>query len=362
MLRKIIAQFLLAAPLALAQESPDKPVVRRIQVEDVQAGPHDVLINAPLLMARTAVAAEKVTYLGVVTSPVPAAMAEQLKLARGVGLVVDRVEPQTAAESAGIKPHDLIEKLDDQLIVNSEQLARLVKNHKEGDEVTLSILRQGQRQPVKVKLALGVPPTEQFINLNLAIPPNAGDHVIKLPGGAGGRVMIRNYDGRQSTEWSDQANKIFIAKQGDRISRVTIQDHAGKGLVTVEGDADAVRKALAKTPELLEKFNQAEQAAQVQPVRIAFEPHMIANTALPAMAARGKVMTWSDEQYILVLRMMGKQPTYLLALSKKDGRTMFDGPVMSEEQRKSVPGEVSEQFQLVVSQPHLLKEFGVEKK
>src|SRR5947209_13436888 len=49
---------------------------------------------------------EPASYLGVSTSPANAALAEQLKLPRGIGLVVDYVEPKSPAEEAQIKPYD----------------------------------------------------------------------------------------------------------------------------------------------------------------------------------------------------------------------------------------------------------------
>lgn len=366
MMRKILAVALFAAVPCLAQDNPaPAPNVIGIRVEE---GAQDVFINAPMVVATRTAPAEKMTHLGVSTSPVPAAMSEQLKLARGVGLVVNRVQAKTAGDEGGIKVHDVIEKLDDQWVVNHEQLSRLVKSHKEGDEVNVTILRKGERQTLKVKLTQSIPDEMQFATFNLAVPPNAADHVLNLPTVAGARrVMIRNFDGQQNTEWSDQAHRIAIEKQGEAIRKVTITDVAsGKIVTTIDGDVAKAREALAKTPELLEKFTQAEQAAQVQPVRIAFD-HAGAIAAAPGvmaypMAVRGKVMTWSDDQHILVVRIMGKQPTYLLALSKKDGRVVFDGPVMSEEQRKSVPAQVAEQFEMVVGQPQMLREFGVSEK
>jgi len=44
---------------------------------------------------------------------------------------------------------------------------------------------------------------------------------------------------------------------------------------------------------------------------------------------------------VLILRAVGNRPTYLLALSSKDGRVIYDGPVESDDQRKSVPAEVA---------------------
>jgi len=61
---------------------------------------------------------------------------------------------------------------------------------------------------------------------------------------------------------------------------------------------------------------------------------------------------------VLLLRMAGRQPSYLLALSKKDGHTIFDGPVASDADRQSVPPEVAEQFQMLCGQPEMAQELG----
>src|SRR3954449_583625 len=97
--------------------------------------------------------AKKETYLGTTTSVASTAMREQLKLAKGVGLVVDSVEAKSPAEVAGIKQHDVLEKLNDQWLVNTEQFGALLRSMKSGDEVTLSVIRQGERKEIKAKLA-----------------------------------------------------------------------------------------------------------------------------------------------------------------------------------------------------------------
>jgi hypothetical protein len=72
----------------------------------------------------------------------------------------------------------------------------------------------------------------------------------------------------------------------------------------------------------------------------------------------GKVVRWQDDDHVLLMRMAGRSPSYLLALSKKDGRTVFDGPVASPEDRQGVPAEVAEQFQMICGQPELAQELG----
>jgi len=56
---------------------------------------------------------------------------------------VEKIEPGTPAEAAGLKQHDILERLDDQLMINPQQLAALLLSKHPGDEVSLAIVRQG---------------------------------------------------------------------------------------------------------------------------------------------------------------------------------------------------------------------------
>jgi serine protease Do len=93
-----------------------------------------------------------VTFLGVETAPASRTLTEQLGLAPDTGLVVNTVAPDSPA-AAVLKPHDILVKLDDQKLIETRQLAVLVRGHKEGDEVTLTYIRGGKEMTAKVKLA-----------------------------------------------------------------------------------------------------------------------------------------------------------------------------------------------------------------
>lgn len=95
---------------------------------------------------------ESVAFLGVETRPVDPVLKETLDLSSGAGLVVMQVVPNAPAASV-LKRYDVLVKLDDQLLIETRQLAVLVRNHKEGDEVTLTFLRHGKEMTSKVKLA-----------------------------------------------------------------------------------------------------------------------------------------------------------------------------------------------------------------
>ena len=68
-----------------------------------------------------------VTYLGVDTSQVPTVVSEQLGLAKGFGLVVDYVEPNSPAATAGVQQNDILKMLNDQILIEPSQLRKLLQ-------------------------------------------------------------------------------------------------------------------------------------------------------------------------------------------------------------------------------------------
>src|SRR6266700_7017310 len=94
-----------------------------------------------------------VTYLGVETSQVPPVVSEQLGLGKGLGLVVDYVEPNSPAAAGGVQQNDILKMLNDQILIEPSQLRKLLQTFPDGAEVTLTVLRKGQEQKLTAKLA-----------------------------------------------------------------------------------------------------------------------------------------------------------------------------------------------------------------
>src|SRR5262249_4910849 len=94
-----------------------------------------------------------ITYLGVDTSQVPTVVSDQLGLAKGFGLVVDYVEPNSPAATAGVQQNDILKMLNDQILLEPSQLRKLLQTFPDGTEVTLTVLRKGQEQKLTAKLA-----------------------------------------------------------------------------------------------------------------------------------------------------------------------------------------------------------------
>ncbi len=93
------------------------------------------------------------TFLGVETSSVPNVVSEQLGLAKGFGLVVDYIVPDGPAAAAGVQQNDILKMLNDQILTEPGQLAKLVRSFADGTTVTLTVLRKGAEQKLTVKLA-----------------------------------------------------------------------------------------------------------------------------------------------------------------------------------------------------------------
>ncbi len=115
--------------------APNPPVPRH-----PPGGPHEKMPMVP------------VTFLGVETSEVPSVVSEQLGLPKGFGLVVDYVAPDGPAAAAGIKQNDILKMLNDQILTEPDQLAKLVRSYSEGTSVTFTLLRKGKEEKVAVKL------------------------------------------------------------------------------------------------------------------------------------------------------------------------------------------------------------------
>ena len=202
---------------------------------------------------------ETVTFLGVETGPVSPTLAAQLGLNAGSGLVVNHVAPESPAAGA-LKPHDILLKLDDQILIEQRQLAVLVRGHKEGDEVTLTYLRAGKQATAKVKLAKhDVPKMTMMFNRALpgmgagnfdlqALPPDVRGNreevnrvlsLIEGPGVPGQRRMNITHSGGPGDR-----NVSVTVNTGN--SRIISDDDKGSLELTI---TDGKKQLVAKNPK-----------------------------------------------------------------------------------------------------------------
>jgi putative serine protease PepD len=68
------------------------------------------------------------------------------------GAGVQEVSGGSAAEEVGLRNGDVITKVDDQVITDSQSLVATIRGHRPGDEVTLTVVRDGETQTLTVTL------------------------------------------------------------------------------------------------------------------------------------------------------------------------------------------------------------------
>ena len=111
-----------------------------------------ILINLSLVAKNKDSDDPTTAYLGIYATKVNPNVSHQLKLTENLYLNVELVAKNSPAEKAGIQKFDLLLQLNDQILVNQEQLKYLVSSKIPTDEVILTLLRQGKKQKITVKL------------------------------------------------------------------------------------------------------------------------------------------------------------------------------------------------------------------
>jgi len=229
---------------------------------------------------------ESVTFLGVETAPVSPTLVAQLGLTDGAGLVVNHVVPDSPAAGA-LKAHDILLKLDDQILIEQRQLAVLIRNHKEGDEVTLTYLRGGKQATAKVKLAKHDVPKMSLQQLPFG--PNPGAFALG-PGNFDGQVPPRIEV--QNGEDVDRLLGLIDPGSTPGQRHLNILNHSGPGDRTIS---------------------------------------VTVNTG-------NSNATFNDDQGTLELSIREGQKS-LVAKNAK-GEQIFSGPVNTPEERKAMPADV----------------------
>jgi hypothetical protein len=218
---------------------------------------------------------EKVTFLGVETQPVSPTLTAQLSLPKGAGLVVRHVAPDSPAANA-LQVHDVLIKIDDQLLIEPRQFSVLVRNHQPGDEVTIGYVRNGKPGSVKVKLGQHEQPKGLFgfsggpdgaSDVLLGGPESApmpferdnARRVLSLlddkrPGEAGDRLRVNRSplpQFRAQTVMPENSTMLFSDEKGSL--EITIKD-GKKSLVAKDPKGEQIFAGPINTPQDHEKL------------------------------------------------------------------------------------------------------------
>ncbi len=192
-------------------------------------------------------------WLGISMQPVDADLAAALGIEEPTGALVAMVHQDTPAESAGLRAGDLIMTLNGETIGDSNDLLHAVGSHRPGEEVALSVMRNGKTKTIPV--TLGERPSRDSLDQgNYGSDGPDEDQGIEKPEGLSrlGIDLARGAD-----VWGaprDAANQLVVTsvkkggpaedklREGDIVLQVAGAD--------VDSIAD-VERALAKAEEVV---------------------------------------------------------------------------------------------------------------
>lgn len=164
---------------------------------------------------------EKGTYFGASVVSVSNALRGQLQISRGMGLAIMEIRPGSPAARAGLLPHDVLVKLDDQILINPGQFVVLVRNKRPGNRIDLTMIRQGK--PLQLEVTLGE-----------AMMPTIEDEA----------AMATHFGGKPSVMQGGQVYDSTVYGEMANASEITFRDELYDIAVKVDASALPLKKSV----------------------------------------------------------------------------------------------------------------------
>jgi len=288
-----------------------------------------------------------VTFLGVETSSVPRVVSEQLGLAKGFGLVVDYVVPDGPAAAAGLLQSDILKMLNDQILMEPDQLAKLIRSYPEGTNVVLTVLRKGAESKITVKLG-----KKEVSSRQNSFGPDSGKDRHRHENDLGFNFDFSNMpDFSSLSNLSDLSNvseldfKDFgpsirdAVKEARREALQASKEARRQALeATKEARREAMRESGEARREALRAADEARRAARQFHV-FSTDNGAVKSTKIDLANAQITVTDPSGEMRIEKIN--GKK---MLTAKDPQGRLIFSGPVDSKEELDKVPADVRQRY------------------
>ncbi|MDP6524033.1 MAG: PDZ domain-containing protein [Kiritimatiellia bacterium] len=287
-------------------------------------------------LAGAAEEAEKEAFLGVSTGPIGEALVSHLGLKDGLGLIVTHVAPGSPAAEA-LEKNDILLKVGDQKLVNHDQLATLIRAQGPGAEVNLEVMRGGKTQYKKVTLGerearkwgrgrwkgawdgskwqhgewpefhISGPMVNWFNSTN--VPGN-----LKGLNGEGVEELMKGIR-EKSKEWhkmSDEARKDIM----DSVSNAVKEAHSSHSF--------RIKDILGR--------------------------HGSKSVSSSASASISTTMIDDDG---VTISISDNNESRQLTIKDKDGKTVFDGPITTDEQMEKIPEEYKDRIKELSDTVHI---------
>lgn len=285
------------------------------------AGPDAVAISSigPVEEDETEAKKDR-TWLGVSIEEGSEALAAQLDLPPGAGLVVTYVAPDSPAAKAGLEKNDVLVKLDGQLLVVPAQLKKLIEVRKPGDTIKLVFYNAGKKQ--EVSTTLGKAPAE----MNLFGDRHAWD--------GGPQEWLSPF----TSDAFRHQMKVLRNSLGDvKIDTGKVQEEVRRGL---EQARKAMQEALrASSNAATISVTKALRELQEELQRSGIDTHNIPSVTVRSTGHRVRSIVKTDDSGTIVIVC---NPEPRLTAHDEHGKLLFDGEIATPKQRAKVPPELWE--------------------
>ncbi len=306
----------LAAGTAFAEDGESKVMVVTADADQAQpmaADPFKQVLVRSIASGSGKVETAPSVWLGVGVEDGTDALAAQLGLHAGEGLVVNYVSTNSPAAVAGLKENDVLVELDGQMLVDAAQLRKLIRMHAEGDSVKVAYFRAGKKETVSAKLTKNKDAEFSF----------GGD---PLHGGMGNfNFQAHGLAGAESADLNIQIKKAMESAQ------LAIRD----AMKQTQDGQDQVRKVEILTKKLGKLAHGGVNLDKDATVVVKSDTESV----------RTIVKTDDTGSYVILA-----DPRKHLTVHDKDGKLLFDGPIETSEQQKAVPAEIWKQTEPMLEQ------------
>jgi hypothetical protein len=264
-------------------------------------------------------------FLGVNAKPLDIDTAEELGLKRSTGLLVTYAPGNGPAGTAGLKKGDVLTKLNDQLLINAEQFAVLVRSQAIGDTVTLHGLRDGE--PIKLEAKLG-----------------EADHALLGPGG-------KDLD----QAWRVQLNPVLrpgnpLRPEVEVAPGLWIGDGWGGARIKLLDEAampEEIREMMEKIEQqMLQQRQDMDKRMQQLRKQLDLDIEEL-REGLVIPQGDGAVqkqlqatMAWSDGKH--KIRISNNNGNSQLTIKDREDQVIYDGPLPEDGQVEGLPKDVQQ--------------------
>ncbi len=130
------------------QELQETMVELQAEIDDVRAEMKDISGDSDVrVRVETRVSSSK-AYMGIYSADLSLTRARELGYKGDYGIVINRISYNTPADKYNLKADDILMKIDDNEITNYKVFLKTLEDYSPGDEVKLTIFRDGEEKVI----------------------------------------------------------------------------------------------------------------------------------------------------------------------------------------------------------------------